>query len=405
MSFINICRENTDPFYRYKMPPIQSKVEGRGNGIKTVIVNLSEVARALGRPTTYVLKFFGSELGAQTNESQDRYLINGTHDANELQDSLDGFIKKFVLCASCKNPETEIQVKKDNLQRDCKACGHISQIDPRHKLSSYILKNPPTSGSKGKKGKKAATATANVIGGGKSISDIATDHKDDDDSSAVPATIIEGDDDDDALTKKINAEAAALSTQTIEVNDDDWAVDMSKEAIEARAKLDGLSLADDSTEPFNQLGEWLLDSSKDSKDDLPSDIDIYKKIVELEILEKPETVQVLAQTLFDDEIIEQIEEHLGLLAKLINHREEFEKAFLGGLERYLGLENQALIEKVPKILVTVYDKELISEEVIIEWGSKVSKKYVSKDISKKVRKAAKPFVKWLQEAEEESDDE
>lgn len=400
MSFINICRDNTDPFYRYKMPPIQSKVEGRGNGIKTVIVNLNEVARALGRPTTYVLKYFGSELGAQTNESQDRYLINGVHDANELQDSLDGFIKRFVLCASCKNPETEIQIKKDNLQRDCKACGHISQIDPRHKLSSYILKNPPTSSSKGKKGKKAATATANVIGGGKSISDIATDHKDDEEASGV-----EGGDDDDALTKKINAEAAALSNQTIEVNDDDWAVDMSKEAIEARAKLDGLSLADDETQSFNQLGEWLLEASKDSKDDLPSDIEIYKKIVDLEILEKPETVQVLAQTLFDDDIIDQIEEHLGLLAKLINHRPEFEKAFLGGLERYIGLENQSLIEKVPKILVTVYDKELISEEVIIEWGSKVSKKYVSKDISKKVRKAAKPFVKWLQEADEESDEE
>ncbi|KAM9885942.1 hypothetical protein OXX79_014522, partial [Metschnikowia pulcherrima] len=66
MSFINICRDNTDPFYRYKMPPIQAKVEGRGNGIKTAIPNLSEVARALGRPAPYLVKFFGYELGAQT---------------------------------------------------------------------------------------------------------------------------------------------------------------------------------------------------------------------------------------------------------------------------------------------------------------------------------------------------
>ena len=138
-------------------------------------------------------------------------------------------------------------------------------------------------------------------------------------------------------------------------------------------------------------GYW--NESKDSKDDLPSDIDIYKKIVELDILENPETVQVLAQTLFHDDIIEQIEEHLGLLAKLIDHDSDFEKSFLGGLERYLGLENQALISALPKILVTVYDKDLISEEVITSWGSKVSKKYVPKDVSKKVRKAAKPFLK------------
>lgn len=32
------------------MERIQSKVEGKGNGIKTVIVNLSSVAQSLARP-------------------------------------------------------------------------------------------------------------------------------------------------------------------------------------------------------------------------------------------------------------------------------------------------------------------------------------------------------------------
>lgn len=101
------------------MPPIQSKTEGRGNGIKTAIGNVSEVSRALGRPPAYVVKFFGYELGAQTSikEDEDRYLVNGVHDSNELQDSLDGFITKFVLCGSCKNPEIRNQIKgKDTLQ-------------------------------------------------------------------------------------------------------------------------------------------------------------------------------------------------------------------------------------------------------------------------------------------------
>lgn len=395
MSFVNICRDNTDPFYRYKMPLIQSKVEGRGNGIKTAIVNLPEVARALGRPTSYLIKYFGYELGAQTNE--ERNLVNGSHNANELQDSLDGFILKFVLCPKCRNPETQIQIKDKNiLLRNCQACGNIADIDPRHKLSSYILKNPPDGAKGGKKGKKSATATANVVGGGKSISDIASGQANEDGLQPLAT-----EDDDDALTKKINAEAAALGNDTIEVNDDDWAVDMSKEAIEARAReLEALSLNDGQSK-FNDLGEWLLNTGKDSKDDLPSDVEIYKKIAELDIIESPETIQVLAQVLFDDDILEQIEEHLGLLAKLINHNEKSEKAFLGGLERYLGLENPSLIPVLPKVLVKVYDKDLISEEVILEWGSKVSKKYVPKDVSKKVRKAAKPFINWLKEADEE----
>ncbi|SGZ55640.1 CIC11C00000000967 [Sungouiella intermedia] len=400
MSFINICRDNTDPFYRYKMPLIQAKVEGRGNGIKTAIPNLSEVARALARPPAYVVKYFGYELGALTSfkEEDDRYLVNGSHAQNELQDSLDGFINKFVLCGACKNPETQIIIKgKGNLQKDCKACGRITDIDLRHKLSSYILKNPPPTA-----GKKAATATANVVGGGKTITEIAQNAENGDSPKEI------GDDDDDALTKKINAEAAALSNETVEVKDEDWAVDMSKAAIEARAReLEGLSLNDSQTK-LTEFGEWVLEGAED-KEDLPSDIDIYKKIVELDLIEKPEVVLVLAQVLFDENIVEQLNEHSGILGKLIHANADlegdFEKAFLGGLERLLGTEKPELIPSVPKILMTIYDKDLVSEEAIINWGSKVSKKYVPKDVSKKVRKAAKPFIQWLKEAEEESDDE
>lgn len=382
MSFVNICRDNTDPFYRYKMPTLQSKVEGRGNGIKTAVLNLPDVSRALGRPPTYALKYFGIELGAQTNEG--RFLVNGSHDASELQDCLDGFINKFVLCGNCKNPETEIQIKhKDNVQRKCKACGHVTVVDPVHKLTSYILKNPPDGKGKGK--------TANTANG---KSDVASGK----------SAKTQGGDDDDVLTQKINAEAAALGDQKIEVADHEWALDMSKEAVEARAKeLEGLSLTTDK-EKFNEFGEWLL-QEKESESGLPSDVDIYKKISELGILGEEETVQVLAQVLFNDDILLQIPNHLGLLSKLINHEPEFEKAFLGGLERYIGLENQDLIPSVPKILVILYDKELVSEEVLVEWGSKVSKKYAPKEVSKKVRKAAKPFIKWLEEADLESDEE
>lgn len=34
------------------MPVLQTKIEGRGNGIKTVIPNMEDVARALARPPT-----------------------------------------------------------------------------------------------------------------------------------------------------------------------------------------------------------------------------------------------------------------------------------------------------------------------------------------------------------------
>ena len=53
-------------------------------------------------------KYFGCELGAQTqlDAKNDRYIVNGEHDAAKLQLLIDGFIKKFVLCPGCSNPET-----------------------------------------------------------------------------------------------------------------------------------------------------------------------------------------------------------------------------------------------------------------------------------------------------------
>jgi translation initiation factor 5 len=41
----------------------------------------------------------------------------------------------------------------------------------------------------------------------------------------------------------------------------------------------------------------------------------------------------------------------------------------------------------------------------LDWGKKVSKKYVSKDLSEKIHEKLKPFLVWLKEAEEEESDE
>ena len=64
-------------------------------------------------------KFFGCELGAQVqmNAKDDRYIVNGAHDCEKLQNLLDGFIKRFVLCPNCDNPETRLvcfQRKKED---------------------------------------------------------------------------------------------------------------------------------------------------------------------------------------------------------------------------------------------------------------------------------------------------
>ncbi|KAL4975858.1 domain found in IF2B/IF5-domain-containing protein [Aspergillus desertorum] len=416
---INIRRDVSDPFYRYKMEPLQSKIEGKGNGIKTVIVNLNSVAGSLSRPPAYVIKYFGFELGAQANAkpTDDRWIINGAHDSRKLQDYLDGFISKFVLCKKCKNPETDVIIKDEKIILDCKACGQRTDVDPRLKLSTFILRNN-TSG-KGKKDKSTKRTrrernkekdAANGDNNG-SPGDSNSDIGDENDDGAPEAGS------DDELTRRINTAAQDIEAED-ENEDDNWNVDVSEEAVKARAKelpddlkralaLDeGDDEGIDGPTAYDELGSWVLDTAKEkggiSKVD---DVEIYLKAKELGVETKHKTLAVLAQTIFNENIAKQIEGRAPLLKKMITS-ERHEKAFLGGTERFLGKEHPELISQVPAVLLGYYQNDLVSEETLKAWCSKASKKYVDIQTSKKVRKAAEPFLQWLEsaESEEESED-
>ncbi|EKJ76327.1 hypothetical protein FPSE_03582 [Fusarium pseudograminearum CS3096] len=419
MALVNVRRDVSDAFYRYKMERLQTKIEGKGNGIKTVVVNLSSVAASLARPGSYVIKYFGFELGAQTNidPKDDRWIINGAHDAPKLQDHLDGFINKFVLCKKCKNPETDVVIKDDHITLDCKACGKISDVDLRLKLSGFILKNQPKKGKKDKAERRAAKKArqnGNAANGTNGGSDEASDN-----GSNENADEDAGSDDE---FQKVQAEAAAAAQEN-EVKEHEWAVDMSEEAVKARqASLPGefkakLNIGDDDDEDgeggptiYDELGDWIQSQAEEKGGiDKVESIDIYVKAKELGIEGKHRTVLVLVQTIFDKNIVAQISKRASMLKQFVTS-ERHERALLGGTERLvgtLGADHPEMFQSIVKILQLYYHHDLISEEVVTKWGSKASKKYTDISTSKKVRKAAEPFLTWLAEAdsEEESSDE
>ncbi|KAI0603181.1 domain found in IF2B/IF5-domain-containing protein [Biscogniauxia sp. FL1348] len=431
MALVNVRRDVTDAFYRYKMEKIQTKIEGKGNGIKTVVVNLSSVAASLARPGSYVIKYFGFELGAQTNidPPDDRWIINGAHDAPKLQDYLDGFINKFVLCKKCKNPETDVVIKDGRIVLDCKACGQRTDVDLRLKLSGFILKNQPKKGGKKDKAERKAARKAKQLAqqngnkenghgsGGENSENGSNDTGDRNDDENDAGS-------DDEFTRKINADAQVIDAPT-EVKDDDWAVDMSEQAVKARQSQlpnefrQKLVLGGDEEDEdgegggntvYDALGDWIQEeAAKTGSINKVDDIQIYVKAKDLGIETKHKTVLVLVQTLFDENVITQIPKRAGMLKQMVTS-ERHEKALLGGIERLLaakGKEHPELLtsEKIVKILHQLYDKDLVSEEVVTKWGTKASKKYVDLSTSKKIRRAAEPFLTWLQEAEEDETDE
>ncbi|KAI1063086.1 eukaryotic translation initiation factor 5 [Fusarium irregulare] len=422
MALVNVRRDVSDAFYRYKMERLQTKIEGKGNGIKTVVVNLSSVAASLARPGAYVIKYFGFELGAQTNidPKDDRWIINGAHDAPKLQDHLDGFINKFVLCKKCKNPETDVVIKDDHILLDCKACGQRTDVDLRLKLSGFILKNQPKKGKKDKAERRAAKKArqnGNAANGTNGQNGAGSDEASENGSNENGDEDVGSDDE----FQKVQAEAAEVAHEN-EVKEHEWAVDMSEEAVKARqASLPGefkqkLNIGDDDDEEgdggptvYDELGDWIQSQAEEKGNiDKVESIDIYVKAKELGIENKHRTVLVLVQTIFDKNIVAQISKRASMLKQFVTS-ERHEKALLGGTERLVGrlaADQPEMFQSIVKILQLYYHHDLVSEEVVTKWGSKASKKYTDISTSKKVRKAAEPFLTWLAEADsEESSDE
>lgn len=378
---LNVNRNVQDAFYRYKMPRIQAKVEGKGNGIKTVLVNMVDVARALARPPTYVTKYFGCELGAQTQSDvkNERYIVNGCHEAGKLQDMLDGFIKKFVLCEQCENPETVIKVKKNLIGASCKACGHIFTMDNLHKVATFIIKNPP---------EKEIEAQGESVTKKKDRKDKKKDGSDEDQNN--------GDDD--------------WGQDEDEV---DWGEDTSEDAVRRRMEalsggLGGLVIDNDLEKPegdriniFHQFVKQKIQAGALSAA-------VQKEILtEAERLEvKNKAPIVLCELLFDEKMMKekQITKHKNLFLRFTHENQKAQKYLLGGIEKTIETKEAALLVRVPHILKELFDEDILEEEVILEWAKKVSKKYVSKEMAAKIHEKASPFITWLKEADEESED-
>nr|CAG4641677.1 EOG090X05QT [Eurycercus lamellatus] len=389
---LNVNRNVSDVFYRYKMPRLLAKVEGKGNGIKTVIVNMTDIAKALGRPPTYPTKFFGCELGAQTqfDIKNDRFIVNGAHEAGKLQQMLDIFIKKFVLCPGCDNPETVLTVytKKQTISQSCKACGYSGQLDMRHKLTTFILKNPPemspaaqgaslTEGKKAKRGKKQ------------------------DGRSGSPKQGSDG-----------GSENELDATGNDGVDEDDWAVDVSDAAVKARMEdltsgAKGLTISDDLEKTPKERVDLFYSFVKQRRDQgiitkAGVDKDIVTEAERLDIKDKAPLI--LCELIFDSNILVQMKTYRTLLFRFTHDNIKAQKALLGGMECVIHLHQAVLLPKVAHILKGLYELDLVDEEIIIEWGGKPSRKYVSKELSADILAKAQPFITWLKEAEEESED-
>lgn len=122
-SLLNEAYEKIKPIgnsgERFEIP----KIEGHFEGKKTILTNFFQVATHLRRNPEHFQKFILRELAVAGQKEGDRLVLNVNVPSAKINQKIEQYVKEFVLCKSCKKPDTEL-VKEDRLSFvKCLACG------------------------------------------------------------------------------------------------------------------------------------------------------------------------------------------------------------------------------------------------------------------------------------------
>lgn len=119
---------SSDPFHRYKMPSITIRIENK-NGGTTIIENIDKIAEKINRTPNEIQKVFSKSLSCCVKYNNDKgIVIAAKKEQIELQNILNDYINKFVLCPICHIPETTMVIAKKKTTLTCAACGKTSTI-------------------------------------------------------------------------------------------------------------------------------------------------------------------------------------------------------------------------------------------------------------------------------------
>lgn len=122
MSKINIqgFDDINDPFYRYKM----EKLNVIKQRTKTIVDNIDIVAKNLERDPKLIVDYLKKKLGIAIIYKNNILSMTSNIDYQTLETCLREFIEFYILCQTCRLPETIIQINNDKIILICRCCSY-----------------------------------------------------------------------------------------------------------------------------------------------------------------------------------------------------------------------------------------------------------------------------------------
>jgi len=109
---------------RYEIPKVKGHIEGN----KTIIINFVQICDILNRKTAHLLKYLQRELATPAKMEGNRLVLGRKISSNSINSKIEEYADNFVLCYSCKKPDTTLIKEGELMFVKCMACGAKNRV-------------------------------------------------------------------------------------------------------------------------------------------------------------------------------------------------------------------------------------------------------------------------------------
>lgn len=421
------------------MPPVDARAQGKGN--HTVIENMKEIGAAIKMDPRYVTRWMSCELGctATYDAKTGKTTVRTRQTNNVLQNLIWAFNDRFLKCAGCGYPELCLKVINGMLLRRCNACS-FAPPTVSHKVVAYIIAHHPPpanmlkiyqSGGRGCKMVECvdddwSCDTSSVTCHGIHKTENKTQKRKSDNNSSNGDGDDDGDDDandsgvavtpeslvrkvwDDALSKA--AAAAAEEKLTL-------ATGMATPSVTGDVENATCSKSQQNKQMTVDVASAV--SAELKRASIARSLDAVQQLTVMwnVICAPPRIAVALPEKKLPNDathgcaaILKAIKTNLALIQACVLNTSV--PSLLSALEYWICTHPMAanLLQKVGTILQLLYDGNVITEAQLFAWFTGIptfrddAKAWLpTLEHTVSVKKAAEPFLHWLEAAEEEED--
>jgi len=113
---------------RFELPPVDVMWEGQ----RTYLRNFSDFPKIMRRDSAKLLQYLSKEFAVPAERIGDSAMFVGRRDPDDFTRLLKIYVNDYIMCPTCKSPDTRTEKDKRISFLICEACGAKSTIKGKY---------------------------------------------------------------------------------------------------------------------------------------------------------------------------------------------------------------------------------------------------------------------------------